>query len=130
MPLTGVRAWSSAQISELPIEEMVEQWARALATPVSLVILGAGFFGLFVGWLMGRGRRHESADSDSTTGTAERELLWRHEKLVLWERQEEEKRTRFDRMFAKLGDRRFRGILRSNSVCSAWPRRCGTGGSG
>lgn len=133
LPLTGVRAWGPAQISELPLEELVEQWARALSTPVSLVILGAGFFGLFVGWLMGRGRRHEPVDSGSTSMAAGEELRWRHEKLVLWERQEEEKRTRFDRLFAKLGGQEVPrdlaielGLFRLAETMRDWRQRVGT----
>lgn len=68
------------------------QWVDALMTPVSFVILGAGFLGLLVGFLVGKGS--EYVDPPSEEDERNPELEWRHEKLILLERQREEEQLR------------------------------------
>jgi len=65
-----------------------------LSKPVSIAILVAGMVGLIVGWMV-RGR--ESAPVPVLLPSAgNEELHWRHEKLVLTERQQVEKQTRLE----------------------------------
>ena len=76
---------------------LVESWPEMvdlLSKPVSIAILIAGMLGLIVGWLV-RGRETVPvAEPVSLTGLEE--LHWRHEKLVLTERQQVEKQARLD----------------------------------
>jgi len=71
-----------------------------LSKPVSIAILIAGLLGLIVGWLM-RGRE-AVPDPVVLPVTGLEELRWRHEKLVLTERQQVEKQTRLDEFGASL----------------------------
>lgn len=76
-------------------------WARLVelfASPVGLVVLGVGLVGLLIGWLLGRGGGGEAATNVSSGAEADSpELVWRHEKLVLVERQQVEKHQRLIR---------------------------------
>ncbi|MEX2580331.1 MAG: hypothetical protein WD342_14830 [Verrucomicrobiales bacterium] len=85
--------------------EWGQEWVDALSTPVSLIILGAGFLGLLVGFLVGKGAETKgepsAADERDTPGGAE--LRWRHEKLVLLERQQAEKQTRLEEFVESVG---------------------------
>ncbi len=77
--------------------EWVQYLQETLSTDVSLIIIGAGFFGLFFGWLMARpwGKESTGEDESGATGAdGSEELNWRHEKLVLLERQEVERELR------------------------------------
>jgi hypothetical protein len=65
-----------------------------LSKPVSIAILIAGMLGLIVGWLV-RGREVTPAPEPIAV-TGLEELRWRHEKLVLTERQQVEKQNRLD----------------------------------
>jgi hypothetical protein len=65
-----------------------------LTKPVSIAILIAGMLGLIVGWMV-RGREvNPTPEPLPLTGLEE--LRWRHEKLVLTERQQVEKQNRLD----------------------------------
>jgi hypothetical protein len=79
------------------VAALVESWPEMvdlLSKPVSIAILIAGMLGLIVGWLV-RGRETVPvAEPVSLTGLEE--LHWRHEKLVLTERQQVEKQARLD----------------------------------
>lgn len=74
-----------------------DSWPEAmelLSRPASIAIFSAGAVGLFFGWLM-RGSGSGSSRKEAPTpveGLAE--LRWRHEKLVLTERQLMEKQSR------------------------------------
>ena len=76
-------------------------WARLVelfASPVGMVVLGVGLVGLLIGWLLGRGGGGEAATNVSSGAEADSpELVWRHEKLVLVERQQVEKHQRLIR---------------------------------
>ncbi|MEM9282916.1 MAG: hypothetical protein AAGA96_13900 [Verrucomicrobiota bacterium] len=74
---------------------------ETLTTPISLVIVGAGFFGLMVGWLMSRTSRSSPLSQDSKVD-ASSEWQWRHEKLILQERHEVEKAQRVNDFLAEL----------------------------
>jgi len=65
-----------------------------LSKPVSIAILVAGMVGLIVGWMV-RGRETVPLTEPLPVSGLE-ELRWRHEKLVLTERQQVEKQTRLD----------------------------------
>jgi hypothetical protein len=65
-----------------------------LSKPVSIAILIAGMLGLIVGWMV-RGREVTPAPEPLPL-TGLEELRWRHEKLVLTERQQVEKQNRLD----------------------------------
>jgi hypothetical protein len=76
---------------------VVESWPEMvdlLSKPVSLAILLAGMVGLIVGWMV-RGRESAAAPV-LLPSSGNEELRWRHEKLVLTERQQVEKQTRLD----------------------------------
>ena len=47
------------RFSDVPFPKTVEQWLHALTTPFSITLFAIGFFGLFVGWLLGRSARKE-----------------------------------------------------------------------
>ncbi len=84
---------------------LVESWpelVEILSKPGSIAILLAGVFGLVVGLLLrGRGATgSEPTQSPNVAGLPE--LLWRHEKLVLTERQLAEKLGRSERFAASL----------------------------
>ena len=75
-----------------------ESWPEVvdvISKPVSIAMFAAGFFGLLIGWLLrGRGVSEPGGGVvEPTTGLPE--LWWRHEKLVLVERQERERQRRF-----------------------------------
>ena len=77
--------------------EWVQYLQETLTTDVSLIIIGAGFFGLFFGWLMARpwGKKSPREDEGGAMGSdVSEELNWRHEKLILLERQEVERELR------------------------------------
>lgn len=76
---------------------VVESWPEMvdlLSKPVSIAILIAGMLGLIVGWMV-RGREAAPAP-EALPSTGLEELRWRHEKLVLTERQQVEKQNRLD----------------------------------
>mgnify|MGYP003640352698 CR=1 FL=1 len=73
--------------------EWVPYLQETLSTPVSLVIVGAGFLGLIIGWLIGRPSVSTEKVSQPSS-QAPPELSWRHEKLILLERQEVERESR------------------------------------
>ena len=75
--------------------EWVQYLQETLTTPLSLVIVGAGFFGLLMGWLISR-PAHSGEVSESEVSNDAKELQWRHEKLVLLERQEVEREWRLE----------------------------------
>lgn len=65
-----------------------------LSKPVSIAILIAGMLGLIVGWIVRGSEPAPAPVASPVSGLAE--LRWRHEKLVLTERQQVEKQTRLD----------------------------------
>jgi len=70
------------------------QFVEVVSKPVSIAIFAAGLLGLLVGWLArGGGRR---APEPAAPETGMEELRWRHEKLVLTERQLAEKQQRLE----------------------------------
>lgn len=73
-------------------EDVMDQIVESLSTPLSIAIVGAGFLGLLVGWIVGRKRELEPVAESPPSGVDE--LRWRHEKLVLLERQEAERDAR------------------------------------
>ena len=80
--------------------EWVQYFQETLTTDVSLIVVGAGFFGWFFGWLMARswGRKSTGEDESVAAGAnGSEELNWRHEKLILLERQEVERELRLQR---------------------------------
>lgn len=87
-----------------------EQWVDSLSTPVSIAMIGAGLLGLIFGWLVGRSQRRE-LESSTRSGEAagipagNDELQWRHEKLVLLERQEADLQDRVQGFVADLESR-------------------------
>ncbi len=84
-----------------PAVTVLESWpemVEVLSKPVSIAILLAGIFGLIVGWLV-RGRGPVSEPLIRPVAGLE-ELRWRHEKLVLIERQQVEKQARLDEFAA------------------------------
>lgn len=77
---------------------VVESWpelVELLSKPVSIAIMAAGLLGLIVGWLV-RGRDTTPAAPVTSGSPGLPELRWRHEKLVLTERQQVEKQSRLD----------------------------------
>lgn len=83
---------------------VLESWPEMvdlLSKPVSIAILIAGMLGLIVGWMV-RGREAAPAP-EVLPATGLEELRWRHEKLVLTERQQVEKQKRLDE-FANAAD--------------------------
>ncbi len=79
-----------------------EWWSRGIesgSTWIALAVIFAGFGGLVFGWLIGRpsaAERKEVAESDNYP-LAEAALRWRHEKLILTERQQREAGERVSR---------------------------------
>jgi len=71
----------------------------SLTTPVSLAILAAGFLGLIFGALIARTRASGieagTLSEERDSGEVGEEWSWRHEKLVLVERQEAERLSRW-----------------------------------
>lgn len=76
------------------------------SSPVGVVILAVGFIGLLIGWLLGRSGGDAGAATPSGATSAAPELLWRHEKLVLVERQQVEKHQRLMRFLNGVGEPR------------------------
>ena len=79
-----------------------EWWIRGLesgSTWIALAVVFAGIGGLVFGWLIGRPsaeERREVAESDNDPLT-DAALRWRHEKLILTERQQREAQERLTR---------------------------------
>ncbi|MDF1739904.1 MAG: hypothetical protein P1U86_12155 [Verrucomicrobiales bacterium] len=79
-----------------------EWWIRGLesgSTWIALAVVFAGIGGLVFGWLIGRPsaeERREVAESDNDP-LMDAALRWRHEKLILTERQQRESRERVAR---------------------------------
>jgi len=92
------------RFSDVPFPKTVEQWLYALTTPFSITLFAIGFFGLFIGWLLGRSARKEREDEKMSSPVLNREsdLEWRHEKLVLLERQEADLHDRVQDLVASL----------------------------
>lgn len=88
--------------TQVPVSwpELGQNWIEALMTPVSFVILGAGVLGLLVGFLVGKGS--EYTDPPTAAENNDAELQWRHEKLVLLERQRAEEQLRRDRFVSAI----------------------------
>jgi hypothetical protein len=87
----------SGSLDTYLLAAVVESWpdmVDLLSKPVSIAILIAGMLGLIVGWLV-RGREVTPAPEPIAV-TGLEELRWRHEKLVLTERQQVEKQNRLD----------------------------------
>ncbi len=96
-------------MSEMPdtvlASSIVESWPEVLeilSKPGSIAILLAGLFGLMVGLLLrGRGGSASEPAADSHPAGLE-ELNWRHEKLVLTERQQADKQRRLEDFAAEI----------------------------
>jgi hypothetical protein len=87
----------SGSLDAYLLAAVVESWPEMvdlLSKPVSIAILIAGMLGLIVGWMV-RGREVTPAPEPIAV-TGLEELRWRHEKLVLTERQQVEKQNRLD----------------------------------
>lgn len=92
------------RFSDVPFPQSAEQWLNVLTTPFSITLFAAGIFGLLVGWLLGRSAREDSRPADSSpVETGGRGALeWRHEKLVLLERQEADLQDRLQGLVSEL----------------------------
>lgn len=90
------------RFSDVPFPKTVEQWLHALTTPFSITLFAIGFFGLFVGWLLGRSARKEREQISPPDSGQKSELEWRHEKLVLLERQEADLQDRIQELVASI----------------------------
>ncbi len=93
----------SGGTSSIMLASLVDRWpdlVEIVSKPVSIAIVAAGFFGLFVGMLL-RGRE-KSAAAPPSASPETAELKWRHEKLVLVERQRVEKQARLDAFAERL----------------------------
>lgn len=83
-------------------DALSEWWVRGLesgSTLMALAVVFAGIGGLVFGWLIGRpsaAERKEVAESDNDPLT-DAALRWRHEKLILTERQQRESQERGSR---------------------------------
>ena len=85
--------------------DLAQYLQETLTTYLSLVIIGAGFLGLFLGWLIGRFWNGKSLKMDPLGVAApdsSAELNWRHEKLVLLERQGVERELRLELVWSRV----------------------------
>ena len=83
---------------DVSIAALVGSWPELIelfTKPVSIIIMAAGVLGLIVGWLV-RGRDSAPVVPLASASPGMAELRWRHEKLVLTERQQVEKHGRLD----------------------------------
>ncbi len=94
------------RFSDVPFPQSSEQWLQVLTTPFSIILFSAGIFGLLVGWFFGRSTRRDSAPSESAQGSSGENtgLEWRHEKLVLLERQEADLQDRVQTLVGSLDE--------------------------
>ncbi|MDF1862370.1 MAG: hypothetical protein P1U87_19290 [Verrucomicrobiales bacterium] len=93
-----------AQISEFRIPEFLLRWSESPFFTIHLAMIAAGLVGLFFGWLIGRsGKAEKQASSEPKKTDDNPELQWRHEKLILMERQDAEKQERLVKMVEDLG---------------------------
>ena len=100
MPTLLPHHWLMSEIPDRVLaSSIVESWPEVveiLSKPGSIAILLAGLLGLIVGWLV-RGRdRSPAASLTPRDADGLSELVWRHEKLVLTERQQAEKQGRLE----------------------------------
>ncbi len=98
MPLCLFFFRPSGGFADAHLAAVVESWPEMvdlLSKPVSIAIMIAGMLGLIVGWFV-RGGESSSAAPTPPPPDGLEELRWRHEKLVLTERQQVEKQTRLD----------------------------------
>lgn len=82
-----------------------EWWGRLIdlfSSPAGVAVLAVGVFGLFIGWLLGRSRE-KPVSKISENEPVSSDLTWRHEKLVLVERQQVEKHQRLMRFLDAVG---------------------------
>ncbi|NLT69913.1 MAG: hypothetical protein GXX91_04375 [Verrucomicrobiaceae bacterium] len=92
-------------LADAYLAAVVESWPEMvdlLSKPVSIAIMVAGMLGLIVGWFV-RGGESASAAPSPPPSDGLVELRWRHEKLVLTERQQVEKQTRLDAFADSVG---------------------------
>lgn len=100
------------RLSSFVIEEWVDEVAPWATTPLFLGLIAAGFFGLITGWLIGKSQRKEPEILREESDELEA-LNWRHEKLVLTERQSLEKQARISYFVKEL---RESGISKRNAL--------------
>lgn len=92
-----------AQISDFRIPELLLRWSESPFFTTHLAMIAAGLVGLFFGWLIGRsGKAEKQASGEPEKAGDHPELRWRHEKLILMERQDAEKQERLVKMVEDL----------------------------
>lgn len=115
MPDLLPHPWLMSEMPDRVIAfSFVDSWPEVveiLSKPGSIAILLAGLFGLLVGLLLrGRGTPvSDQAAAPQTAGLAE--LNWRHEKLVLTERQQADKQRRLECFAAEITPKLSRGEI-------------------
>lgn len=85
--------------------DLVQYLPETSTTYLSLLIIGAGFLGLFFGFLIGCFRNGKSVKVDPLGVTGpdnSAEFNWLHEKLVLLERQGVEREERFEEFLKRI----------------------------
>lgn len=72
-----------------------QNWIEVISTPMALLAIGVGIFGLLVGFLLAY-RPRPTVEEPKKEAIEMEDLKWRHEKLVLSERQEVERQKRLE----------------------------------
>ncbi|MCG8601588.1 MAG: hypothetical protein MI807_15710 [Verrucomicrobiales bacterium] len=89
----GLTLFAQTSLPNLP--EPLLRWAESLTLPTYLAMGAVALLSFLIGRAAARKRSRKGASSvDSPGSKPDAELLWRHEKLVLLERQDQEKQNR------------------------------------
>lgn len=97
----------TALLAESGQSYLPDQWLERLAAippEIYIAVFSAGFTGLLFGWIMGRSKTGNSLVEESASNRTQPELQWRHEKLALIERQDEERQRRLTCFLGSLAD--------------------------